>query len=68
MNNAIFRERLREIIKNCGMTTAELARSAKISPSTLQKYLRKNCTPTLRVILSLRECLNFEMDWLLGRK
>ena len=68
MNNAIFRERLREVIKNSGMTTDELACSARISPSTLQKYLKKNGVPSTRVILKLKESLNFEIDWLLGRK
>lgn len=68
MNRELFRERLREVIENSKMTQSELARSAGIHPSTLQRYMRTNCMPSTIVIFKLRERLKFDIDWLVGRK
>ena len=68
MNKELFRERLREIITNSGMTQKEIAQGIGIHSSTLQKYLKGDCLPSLKVIFKLWKLLKFDLDYLLPRR
>ncbi len=60
--------RLREAIRQSGLTQAEIARQLQISANTVSKYMRLNKFPSLETFANLCEILDVSSDDILGLK
>lgn len=60
--------RLRDAIKNSGLSQKELAGRLGIDPSTVSKYMRLDKFPSLDTFANLCEVLDISADDILGLK
>ncbi len=61
-----IQKRLREEIKQSGISQRELAEKLKINPSTVSKYMRLNKYPSLDTFANICEILDISADEILG--
>lgn len=67
MTNAeIIKERLREEIKHCDMTTAEIAEKVGVSPEMITQYCTTKKLPKLDTFAALCRTLGVSADYILG--
>lgn len=65
-NSEIIKERLREVIKNSSMTTAEIAEKTGVSPEMITQYCTTKKLPKLDTFASLCRALGVSADYILG--
>ena len=58
--------RLRECIKNSGMSQKKIAEAICVSPQTISKYMNKNIFPALDSFAILCKLLDVKADYILG--
>ena len=68
MEQAIIKQRLREEIKNSGLTCAEIAGRVGVSPEMITQYCTTKKLPALDTFAKLCEVLDVSADYLLGLK
>ena len=56
----IFADNLRDLMKEVGITHRELSREARITESTISKYLGKQIMPSLKNFMNICYALNCE--------
>lgn len=61
-----FRERLREEIKQSGITVSELARRVGVSPEMISQYYTTKKLPRLDTFMRICKALDVSADYLLG--
>lgn len=66
MNNNIFKERFKKIIKERGLNQREISEKTGISCSAISGYLNGKYTPKQDKIVTLARLLNVPTDWLAG--
>lgn len=64
----IIKERLREEIKNSGLTTVEIAKRIGVSPEMVTQYMTTKKLPRLDTFAKLCRELDVSADYLLGLK
>jgi len=64
--NDIIKSRLRDEIKNSGLTTAEIARCINVSPEMITQYCTTKKLPSLDTFALLCKILNVSADYILG--
>lgn len=62
----IIKERLKEEIKNSGLTTAEIAAKIGVSPEMITQYMTTSKLPRLDTFARLCRELNLSADYILG--
>lgn len=62
----IIKSRLKEEIRNSGMTTAEIAKAIGVSPEMVTQYCTTKKLPKLDTFSELCKVLNVSADYLLG--
>lgn len=60
-----FASRLSELVKHTGMSASDVAKEARISPSTLSRYMNGRCFPKLPEAQRLAAALGMPVDLLL---
>lgn len=60
-----IRERLREAIKQSGMTQTEIAKSIGVCQQTIAHYLNQNKMPSLDTFANLCEVLDVDANYIL---
>ena len=63
-----IQKRLREEIKNSGLTQKEIAKRVGINPSTISKYLKQDKYPAIDTFANICEVLGISADEVLGLK
>ena len=66
MENTIIKERLSEELKNCGLTTVEIARRIGVSPEMVTQYRTTKKFPTLDTFAKLCKELDLDANYILG--
>jgi transcriptional regulator with XRE-family HTH domain len=66
MSLEVIQKRLREEIKNSGISQKELAERIGVNPSTISKYMRINKFPALDTFANICKVLDVSSDYLLG--
>ncbi len=66
MENTIIKERLSEELKNCGMTTVEIAKRIGISPEMVTQYRTTKKLPKLDTFAKLCKELDLDANYILG--
>lgn len=67
MNNyEIIKKRLVEEIKNCGLTTVEIAKRVGISPEMVTQYCTTQKLPKLDTFAKLCKELDLDANYILG--
>ena len=61
-----IQNRLRDAIKNSGMSQKEIAERLGINPSTVSKYLRLDKFPSIDTFANLCDILDVSSDEILG--
>ena len=64
----IFKLRLRDEIKQCGMSKKELAEALGVSPEMITQYCTTGKMPKLETFFKLCRVLDVSADYLLGIK
>ncbi len=64
--NKIIKDRLIEEIKNCGLTTVEVAKKVGISPEMVTQYTTTKKLPKLDTFAKLCKALDFDANYILG--
>lgn len=64
----IIKQRLREEIRNSGLTTAEIARRVGVSPEMITQYTTTKKLPNLDTFAALCKALDVSADYILGIK
>ena len=59
-----FALRLQELLLGANMSQAELSRATKVSPATIQRYLRCKSTPTWVHLATLARIFGVREEWL----
>ena len=65
-NSSIIKERLCEELKNCGLTTVEIARKVGISPEMVTQYRTTKKLPKLDTFAKLCRELDLDANYILG--
>ena len=65
---ALIKERLREEIRNSGMTTLELAQKVGVSPEMITQYCTTKKLPKLDTFREICKALGVSADYILGLK
>ncbi|HIU00752.1 MAG TPA: helix-turn-helix transcriptional regulator [Candidatus Coproplasma excrementavium] len=69
-NNSVrlaeIQQRLREEIKNSGMTQREIAAAMGVSAQTVSRYMTDDIFPALDTLARLCEVLDVSADYILG--
>lgn len=65
---ALIKERLREEIRNSGMTTVELAKRVGVSPEMITQYCTTKKLPKLDTFREICKALNVSADYILDLK
>ena len=66
MENLIIKERLSEELKNCGLTTVEIARRIGVSPEMITQYRTTKKLPKLDTFAKLCKELDLDANYILG--
>ena len=66
MENTIIKERLSEELKNCGLTTVEIARRIGVSPEMVTQYRTTKKFPKLDTFAKLCKELDLDATYILG--
>ena len=66
MNYTIIKERLVEEIKNCGLTTVEIAKKIGVSPEMVTQYCTTKKLPKLDTFAKLCRELDLDANYILG--
>ena len=64
----IFGERVKQTLKEQGVTQRELAKKLNVQPSTLCEWLNDNNEPPMQAIVDIALLLETTTDYLLGIK
>ena len=64
--SSIIKERLCEELKNCGLTTVEIARKVGISPEMITQYRTTKKLPKLDTFAKLCRELDLDANYILG--
>ncbi len=62
----IIKSRLKEELKNCGLTTVEIAARVGVSPEMITQYTTTRKLPSLSTFARLCKELGFSADYILG--
>lgn len=65
-NGSIIKERLCEELKNCGLTTVEIAKKVGISPEMVTQYSTTKKLPKLDTFAKLCRELDLDANYILG--
>lgn len=60
-----IKERLAEVIKNCGLNQTELAKELKIDRSNIAHYVKGDRMPSLETLANLCKALNVSPAYIL---
>ncbi len=63
-----IQKRLREEIKNSGLTQKEIANRVGINPATISKYLKQDKYPAIDTFANICEVIGASADEILGIK
>ena len=66
MENMIIKERLSEELKNCGLTTIEIAKRIGVSPEMVTQYRTTKKLPKLDTFAKLCKELDLDANYILG--
>ncbi|MBQ9713850.1 MAG: helix-turn-helix transcriptional regulator [Clostridia bacterium] len=66
MENTVIKERLSEELKNCGLTTVEIARRIGVSPEMVTQYRTTKKFPKLDTFAKLCKELDLDANYILG--
>ena len=66
MTYMIIKERLVEEIKNCGLTTVEIAKKIGVSPEMVTQYCTTKKLPKLDTFAKLCRELDLDANYILG--
>ena len=66
MEYSIIKERLTEKIKNCGLTTTEIAKKIRVSPEMITQYCTTKKLPKLDTFAKLCKELDLDANYILG--
>ena len=66
MEYAIIKERLSEELKNCGVTTIELAKRIGVSPEMITQYRTTTKLPKLDTFAKICKELDLDANYVLG--
>ncbi len=66
MENKIIKERLNEELKNCGLTTVEIAKKVGVSPEMITQYRTTKKLPRLDTFAKLCRELDLDANYILG--
>lgn len=58
--------RLREAIKESGVSQKQIAKEIGVSPQTVSKYMREDIFPALDTFAKLCKVLDIKSDYILG--
>jgi ribosome-binding protein aMBF1 (putative translation factor) len=61
-------ETLRKAIKDCGLTSTELALEAKVSPTTINRFLRGEADMQIVSVSRIATALDLELTPIKGKK
>lgn len=64
----VFAERLRQALKDRGMSQSELARRIGVCTPTVNQYLRKSKFPMMTTAVKIADALGVSLDWLCGTR
>ncbi len=64
----LLKERLREELKRCGLTTVEIAKRVGVSPEMITQYTTTKKLPRLDTFTRLCRALDLSADEILGLK
>ncbi len=67
-NCQLIKQRLREEIRNSGLTTVEIARRVGVSPEMITQYTTTEKLPKLDTFAVLCKALDLSADYILGLK
>ena len=66
MDYTIIKERLSEELKNCGLTTIELAKRIGVSPEMITQYRTTKKLPKLDTFAKICKELDLDANYILG--
>ncbi len=66
MKNEIIKARLGEELKNCGLTTVEIAKRIGVSPEMVTQYKTTKKMPKLDTFAKLCQELDLDANYILG--
>ena len=66
METLIIKERLNEELKNCGLTTVEIAKRIGVSPEMVTQYRTTKKLPKLDTFAKLCKELDLDANYILG--
>ena len=66
MENEIIKQRLNEELKNCGLTTVEIAKRIGVSPEMVTQYRTTKKMPKLDTCAKLCKELDLDANYILG--
>lgn len=66
MKNGIIKERLSEELRNCGLTTIEIAKRVGVSPEMITQYKTTKKLPKLDTFAKLCAELDLDANYVLG--
>lgn len=68
MNMKIFGERVKQTLKEVGLTQKAFATILQVQPSTLCEWLSDHNEPPMQMIVDIAKVLEVSTDFLLGLK
>ena len=68
MNMKIFGERVKQTLKEVGLTQKAFATIVQVQPSTLCEWLSDHNEPPMQMIVDIAKILEVSTDFLLGLK
>ena len=66
MENTIIKNRLNEELKNCGLTTTEIAKRIGVTPEMITQYRTTKKLPKLDTFAKLCKELDLDANYILG--
>ncbi len=64
--NEIIKERLKEELSNCGLTTIEIAKKIGVSPEMITQYSTTKKLPKLDTFAKICKELDLDANYILG--
>ena len=68
MNMKIFGERVKQTLKELGLTQKKLAEHLQVQTSTLCEWLNDHNEPPMQMLIEIAQALEVSTDFLLGLK